>query len=185
MAAPPLVDLRSAVPGIAVDMRYAGPRNRLGRALYPSAACLALPGVARRLARAQESLAARGLRLLVWDAYRPLSVQRALWAACPDERFVAPPERGSRHNRGAAVDATLALPDGRALAMPCDFDDFGPEAARRVPGRAPELAERVDALTGAMEGAGFTGLDAEWWHFDDPDWRESPLLDWPLPSGVP
>jgi D-alanyl-D-alanine dipeptidase len=54
------------------------------------------------------------------DAYRPWCVTRVFWDATPDDKkiFVADPARGSRHNRGAAVDLTLYdLKTGRPVQM--------------------------------------------------------------------
>ncbi len=180
LAADPLVDARAAAPDAVLDVRYATARNMLGRAAYPLAAAYLRRSTAAKLGRAAEALRARGLRLVIYDAYRPLSVQRLLWAARPDPRFVADPARGSAHNRAAAVDVGLADADGRALEMPCAFDEFGPRAAHDAPGAAPEAAARARALRAAMESAGFEALSEEWWHYADPDARSWPVLDVPL-----
>jgi D-alanyl-D-alanine dipeptidase len=84
-----LVDAAQAVPGLRLDIRYATSHNVTGRAVYASARCLLLPEVAQALARVQAALAKRGLGLLAWDCYRPLSVQRELWRAYPHAGFVA------------------------------------------------------------------------------------------------
>ncbi len=181
LAADPLVDLRTAVPGVVLDVRYATPRNFLGRAAYPRAAAFLRRSTAAKLARAAEALRAKGFRLVIYDAYRPLSVQREMWAAKPDRRFVADPaRRGSVHNRGGAVDAGLAGADGKPLALPTDFDEFGPRAAHGARGVGPEAAAHAAALKAAMEGAGFQSLPEEWWHYQDPAAKDWPLLDIPL-----
>jgi len=178
---PPLVDASAAVPGAVLDLRYAGSRNPAGRPLYPSARCLLLPPVAERLVRAASTLAARGLRLVIWDCYRPLSVQRELWGLRPDRRYLADPARGSNHNRGAAVDVSLAAADGSAQEMPTDHDAFEVRARPGVTqGLTPaQLANRA-ALRAAMEQAGFAQNRGEWWHYDAPEARGAPLLDLPL-----
>jgi D-alanyl-D-alanine dipeptidase len=181
LAADPLVDLRKAAPGVILDIRYATARNFLGKALYPEAAAFLRRSAAAKLARAQEALAARGRRLVIYDAYRPLSVQRALWAAKPDSRFVADPSRrGSVHNRGGAVDVGLADAAGRPLPMPSDFDEFGPRAAHGAPGVPAPAAANAAELAAAMEAAGFRPLHEEWWHYEDPAAKDWPLLDVPF-----
>jgi D-alanyl-D-alanine dipeptidase len=171
------VDVEEFVPGLVVELRYATERNPFGRAFYTSPRALLRRGTAEKLRTAAEILAARGLRLKVWDAYRPLSVQRALWEAVPDPDFVAPPERGSRHNRGAAVDVTLVDANGNELPMPTDFDDFSERAHALSPlPPDPERANRA-TLRAAMEAAGFTAITSEWWHFNDPDFEKYPLCD--------
>ncbi len=183
-SAPSLVDAGAAIPGAQLDLRYAGARNPAGRPLYPAARCLLLQPVAVRLARAAEALAVRGLRLVIWDCYRPLSVQRELWSLRPDRRYVADPARGSNHNRGAAVDVSLAAADGTPLEMPTDHDAFEVRARPGVSDglTATQLANRA-ALRAAMEEAGFAQNRGEWWHYDAPEARGAPLLDLPL-AGV-
>ncbi len=180
LAANPLVAVRSLVPDAVLDVRYATPRNFVGRALYPYPAAFLRRSTAARLAKAADLLRAEGLRLVIFDAYRPLSVQRAMWKAKPDGRFVADPARGSRHNRGGAVDLALAGKDGKPLPMPSDFDAFGPDAAPGAKGVPPRAAADARRLRAAMVKAGFTPLSTEWWHFGDPDAVRWPLLDVPL-----
>jgi D-alanyl-D-alanine dipeptidase len=121
-------------------------------------------------------LEARGLGLKVWDAYRPPEAQAALWAVFPDPRYVAPPERGSRHTRGAAVDVTLVDQVGGELEMPSAYDAMGESAGRGWLGGTALARRHVEWLTSAMTGAGFRGIDSEWWHYDDTDWERYPLL---------
>ena len=180
LAADPLVDVRTAVPGVVLDVRYATPRNFLGRALYPKAAAYLRRSAAARLARAEAALEKSGRRLLVYDAYRPLSVQRLLWDAKPDRRYVADPARGSVHNRGGAVDVGLAGADGKPLEMPSDFDAFGPRAWHGAEGVGAAAAAHAEELRSAMASAGFKPLAEERWHYEDPAAAEWPLLDVPL-----
>lgn len=92
---------------IRLDIRYATTNNFTGQAVYPSAKAYLRKTVAAKLGAVQTDLESQGLGLKVWDAYRPLAVQKKFWAIMPDERYVADPAKGSRHNRGSAVDVTL------------------------------------------------------------------------------
>lgn len=175
-----LVDIRREAPGVIVDIRYATADNFTRQALYPANTCLLRASVARRLARVQADLAPQGLGLKVWDCYRPLSIQRRLWELVPDERYVADPKKGSRHNRGAAVDATLVDAQGRELEMPTGYDDFSERAHRASTAGSPAARANAKALEAAMERRGFKGLATEWWHFDFSGWERYPLLDEPL-----
>jgi D-alanyl-D-alanine dipeptidase len=177
LAADPLVDARTVVPGVVLDVRYATTRNFLGKSVYPETAAFLRRSTAAKLARAARELRARGRRLVIYDAYRPLSVQRLLWAAKPDRRFVADPARGSAHNRGGAVDVGLAGADGKPVALPTDFDEFGPRAAHGAKGVPPEAAANAAELKTAMAAAGFRPLAEEWWHYEDPAAKDWPLLD--------
>ena len=176
----PLIDVAKAIPGIQLDLRYATANNFTGRVLYPCTRCLLRHSVAQRLAAVQQDLAVQGLQLKLFDCYRPLSVQRILWQILPDERYVADPAKGSRHNRGAAVDLTLLDWQGRELIMPSEFDDFS-ERAHRDYQNLPEAAiYNRGRLEQAMARHGFTGLPTEWWHFDAEGWERYPVSDMPL-----
>jgi D-alanyl-D-alanine dipeptidase len=180
----PLVDVSAVDPRIVVDIRYSTTNNFMKQALYPAARCLLRESVARRLGRVQADLAREGLGLKVYDGYRPLSVQKLMWAVMPDERYVANPAKGSRHNRGAAVDVTLVDPRGRELDMPSGYDDFSERAHRDYRGGSPEARANRDRLIRAMHRRGFRVLDTEWWHFDAPGWKRYPLLDLPFESAA-
>jgi D-alanyl-D-alanine dipeptidase len=125
----------------------------------------------------QAELEASGLRLKVFDCYRPLSVQRKLWELVPDERYVADPKKGSRHNRGAAVDLTLVTADGGEVAMPTAYDEFTEKAHRDYQALPASALRNRALLERVMVKHGFVGLPTEWWHFDDADWEKYPVLD--------
>jgi D-alanyl-D-alanine dipeptidase len=162
-----LDDAAKAIPSLHLDLRYAQSRNVAGHPLYHGARCLLRPVVIEALRRAQSSLEAQGLSLLVWDCYRPERVQRELWRYAPVPGLVADPKRGSNHTRGAAVDVTLCASSGEPLTMPTDFDDFGPAAAQAaVKGVSAEARRNRERLVAAMRAAGFHTIRREWWHFD-------------------
>lgn len=179
-AGPVLVDLRDVDASIRVDMRYASRNNFLRETLYPANRCLLRPETADRLRRVQEHLAAAGLGLQVWDCYRPLSIQRRMWEYMPDPRYVADPQEGSKHNRGAAVDVTLVRLGGEAVDMGTDHDDFSERAGRDYSDFPFEVIRNRKVLENAMTLQGFLPLPSEWWHFDDPAWQRFDVLDEPL-----
>jgi len=181
-ATPPrLVDAAARLPDARLDVRYATADNFTGRPLYPVARCLLLAPVAERLVRAAARLRAQGYRLVLHDCYRPLSVQRALWAAMPRVGYVADPRTGSHHNRGAAVDVGLDDAAGGPVELPTAYDAFGPRArAGAVEGVSAAARRHRGALRAAMEAEGFRVNPAEWWHYDAPEAARAPLLDVPL-----
>ncbi len=173
-----LVELKDAVPGVRYDIRYAGTDNFLGFPLYEQANARLQRPAAAALARVQKALAPRGLGLLVHDAYRPWQVTKMFWDATPDAQrhFVANPERGSRHNRGCAVDLTLCdLASGNAIAMPSLYDEFTARAYPNYPGGTSRERYFRDLLRREMTAAGFAVYEFEWWHFDHGEWREYPV----------
>lgn len=148
-------------------------------------------GVAERLARAAAGLP-DGLTLVVWDGYRPIEIQQALYEgfaaslrASHDEwdaerlaleaaRYVTPPSRDPGapppHLTGGAVDLTLADGDGVPLDLGTDFDAFVPEAGAHAMELIPSPArDNRRRLFWAMHDVGFTAYAEEWWHFDHGD----------------
>jgi D-alanyl-D-alanine dipeptidase len=179
-----LVDVQKLNPRIAIEIRYATTNNFMKKAVYPSARCLLQKPVAERLSRVQARLEKEGLGLKIFDAYRPLSAQWELWKIMPNPTFVADPRKGSKHNRGAAVDVTLVDSLGNELAMPTQYDEFV-KAARSTYDKLPTpVLENRAKLHNAMKAEGFIPNPSEWWHFDDKDWKKYPVLDVPF-NAVP
>ena len=169
-----LVDVAKLIPDAVIDIRYATEDNFTKTKLYPVGVCKLRRAVATRLAAAAKTLRKQGRRLLVWDCYRPTSIQEKLWKLVPDERYVANPKQGSRHSRGAAVDVALVAKDGTAVTLPTQFDEFS-EAAHRDKALDGEHGAEGRKLEAAMKAAGFVGMPTEWWHFDAPDAAKYPL----------
>jgi len=174
-----LVDVSAVIPDAVLDLRYATANNFTGAVLYPKAVCKLRRAVASRLAEAARALRAQHRRLLLWDCYRPSSIQERFWALVPDPRYVANPKVGSRHSRGAAVDVALVDAAGQPVVLPTKFDEFS-EAAHRERALAGPTGAEARALATAMLAAGFLGMPTEWWHFDAPDSREYALSNEPL-----
>jgi zinc D-Ala-D-Ala dipeptidase len=175
-----LVEPAALDPTIHLDIRYATADNFLSTPVYESARAFLQRPAAEALLRVQRALGPLGYGLLVHDAYRPWWVTKVFWEATPvDKReFVADPAKGSRHNRGCAVDLTLyALADGRAVEMPSLYDEMSERAYPGYQGGTPEQRARRDLLRRAMEQEGFRVFESEWWHFDHGDWREYPILN--------
>ncbi len=176
----PLVLVSQLDSTIVIDLKYATPDNFVGQVLYDTALCYLRRSVAERLVRVQKPLRKQGLGLKIWDGYRPLSVQWKMWRLVPDPRYVADPRKGSRHNRGAAVDVTLVDSLGHELPMPTGFDDFTERAHRDFTDLPPEVLRNRKILEEAMTREGFIPLPTEWWHFDAPNWKDYSILDIPL-----
>ena len=172
-----LVDIRTVNRNIRLDIRYATANNFLKRKLYPTPKCALRSSVAQKLALVQTDLEKVGLGLKVYDCYRPFSVTEQMWEVLPDPNYVANPARGSRHNRGAAVDLTLVDRTGKELEMPTPFDDFTAKAHRDYAGGSAQSRKNRQLLEDAMKKQGFIGITTEWWHFDSEDWQKFAILD--------
>ncbi|MFZ5965642.1 MAG: M15 family metallopeptidase [Bacillota bacterium] len=172
-----LVNIIDVDETIEVALRYATADNFLKKPVYPVHLCLLRYDTAIKLKTANEEFKKNGYHIKIWDGYRPLDVQQIFWDALPDSRFMANPKRGSRHNRGGAVDVTLVDENGKELEMPTGFDDFTERASRLFTGNPRHVQENVDYLTNIMIKSGFTTIDSEWWHFDDRDWEKYEILN--------
>lgn len=165
-----LASVVDVIPGIYTDARYASEDNFTGRAIYADGTVYLRYSTAQKLAKVQESLSSYGYSLRIWDGWRPVAAQFALWRACPDPVYVANPFSGvSGHCRGNTVDITLVTLDGESVAMPSDFDDFTALADRDYSDVSPEAAENARLLEELMTAAGFRPYSAEWWHYTDND----------------
>ena len=177
---PDLVEVTGLEPTIRLDIRYATTRNFMGIQLYEAAKAFLQRPAAEALTRVQKELKKYGYGLIVYDAYRPWYVTKMFWDATPDSQkmFVADPAKGSRHNRGGAVDIGLySLQTGEVMDMGSDYDEFSMRAYPTYPGGTTEQRNRRDILRILMEGEGFTVYPEEWWHFDYGDWRKYPILN--------
>ena len=170
-----LVDLTTIDPRIRLDIRYAGTNNFMGIALYERAAAFLQRPAAEALGRVQRALAGKGYGLLIHDGYRPWFVTWMFWEAMPpeDHVFVADPAKGSRHNRGCAVDLTLYyLRTGKVVEMPSRYDEASTRSYAAFVGGTTRQRALRDLLRDAMLAQGFAVYPEEWWHFDYKDWRE-------------
>ena len=169
----------ATIAGIRVDLRYASPDNFVGVDLYSPFDCAWLhqEGAARLEAAAQDLARRHGdLELVVLDALRPQRVQERLWRQLEGtglQIYLAPPERGSIHPFGMAVDITIAERGGGELDMGTPFDDLtelswpSREAEFLATGRLqPTQAANRQLLRDVMGAAGWQGISREWWHFD-------------------
>ncbi len=137
------------------DMRYATTNNFLKEKVYPCANCMVRTEVADALVKANKIFLQKGHHIKFYDCYRPLDVQKKMWAIKPDNRYVANPKGGSIHNRGAAVDMTLVDATGKELDMGTEFDHFGEEAHHSYLKLSKEVLENRKYLKTIMEQCGF------------------------------
>jgi D-alanyl-D-alanine dipeptidase len=178
-----LVELTSLDPTIRLDVRYATANNFLSTPVYEQARAFLQRPAAEALVRAHRGLRDKGYGLLIHDAYRPWWVSKVFWDATPADKheFVADPAKGSRHNRGCAVDLTLyTLGDGLAVEMPSLYDEMSERASPSYAGGTAGARARRELLRAAMEAQGFAVFESEWWHFDYKDWRRYPILNVPF-----
>jgi D-alanyl-D-alanine dipeptidase len=175
---PDLVELAKLDPTIKLDIRYATTNNFLGTVFYSEPRAFMQRPAAEAFVRVNRKLRQMGYGLLVHDAYRPWYVTKVFWDATPDDKklFVADPSKGSRHNRGCAVDLTLYdLKTRKPVEMVSTYDETTDRAYPDYPGGTSLQRWHRNLLRTAMESEGFTVYEAEWWHFDYKDWQKYPI----------
>jgi len=177
-----LIDLAVFDKRLQLDIRYATANNFMAKPLYPVARAMLQRPAAEALTRAHDRLRSAGYGLIVFDAYRPWQVTREMWDTRPmDRAYLSDPLKGSRHNRGCAIDITLYdLKTGKEVTMPSAYDEFTERAHPDYKGGTPEQRKLRDLLRSAMEAEGFTVYQNEWWHFDYNGWEAYPVLNMPL-----
>ncbi len=149
----------------------------MNQKVYDCGRCFLKPRVAKKLKNALLALQKYNYGLILYDCYRPAPVQHKLWQITPDRRYVAPPQKGSMHSRGIAIDLSLTDSLGRALDMGTPYDFFGPEAAPSYQKLSKTIRKRRKILKEVLTKQGFVQARSEWWHFSFPDKTYS-LQDW-------
>ncbi len=175
-----LVNITDLAPAIAVDLKYSSTDNFVGRDMYGRLERAYLErGFAQRIAKAQELLAKKhkGYRFIIYDASRPMSVQkqmRALVEGTPLAVYVAEAKRGGRHNYGVAVDISILDDKGKALDMGTPFDHFGwkahtgQEELWLKEGKiSREVWQNRKLLRSIMSAVGLRPYRREWWHYQE------------------
>jgi D-alanyl-D-alanine dipeptidase len=173
----PLAPITEDTHDVLIDLIYAGSDNFTGQVIYEHALCFLHPQAEACLRRAIGAARGFGLKLKVFDAFRPQEAQEALWAVAPNPGYVADPAKGSNHTRGVAVDLTLVRGDGDVLDMGTPVDTMTPASHHFYAGHAaPVQVNRMLLLTIMLE-AGFVHHPNEWWHYQLPDANQFPLID--------
>lgn len=175
-----LVDIENVDIPFVLDIRYSTEDNFLEETLYDCAKCYLLPEVAEALINAQYYFCDLGYSIVLYDCYRPVSVQYKMWNQLPGTIYVADPRRGSVHNRGAAVDLSLVKLNGEWVDMGTDYDFFGRAAHTDNWNLAEEILKNRKLLQTGMKTFGFSTIQSEWWHFNFLPKARSPLLDIPF-----
>lgn len=173
-----MVELKAVIPSVQLDIRYATKNNFTKEIIYTLPKAYARKPVAEALAKVQDSLKHYNLGLKIYDAYRPYAATLRFYEVYPDTAFVANPQKGSRHNRGCAIDLTLVeLSSGKEIPMPSGFDDFSEKAYPDYSKLSDTVLKNRAFLFSLMKHFGFNHISSEWWHFDYVDWRNYPLMD--------
>jgi D-alanyl-D-alanine dipeptidase len=173
-----LIEIKKEIPSVVLDITYATPNNLAKKAVYSMATAFARKPVVESLKKIQAALNKQGLGLKIFDGYRPYAVTCLFYAALRDTTFVAAPWRGSKHNRGCAVDLTiLDLKTGKELDMPSAYDEATERSYQAYDKCTPLQAKNRALLREVMTGNGFQIYSYEWWHYDFVGWEKYEIMD--------
>jgi D-alanyl-D-alanine dipeptidase len=175
-----LVELIKLDESIKLDIRYATANNFVGRPVYPEARAFLQRPAAEALVRVHRQLKKQGLGLVIFDGYRPWTITKLFWDVVPEDKhkFVADPSKGSKHNRGCAVDLSIYdRKTGKILPMPSEYDEMTDRSSPDYKGGTEEETRNRELLRRLMEAEGFTVNPNEWWHFDYKDWEQYAIYD--------
>ena len=160
------VNLKDYSDDFVYNMKYATADNFLKAKVYDCAECFLRLKTVKALVLVNKEFMKKGYRIQLFDCYRPLDIQKKMWAIVPNPQYVANPSKGSIHNRGGAVDITLVDKNGKALDMGTDFDFFGVEASHNYE-KVPEHVKKNRMLLRSIMTANyFNSFDSEWWHYN-------------------
>ncbi|WP_462352448.1 M15 family metallopeptidase [Capnocytophaga leadbetteri] len=160
------VRLKDLSSDFVYELKYATPDNFLKQAVYDCGECYLRKSSAEALVKANKAFIQLGYRIKLFDCYRPLSVQKKMWKILPGTHYVANPAKGSKHNRGAAVDLTLVDAQGKELNMGTPFDFFGKEAHHTYTEHPKEVLENRKLLKETLDKFNFKSIYSEWWHYE-------------------
>lgn len=175
-----MIELKTLIPGIVYDLRYATAENFVKQALYPENIKITFlrKPAAMALQKVQQELKQKGCGLKIFDAYRPYSVTVKFWELIKDDRYVANPTKGSGHNRGLALDLTIIdLKTGIELDMGTGFDNFSDTAHHSFTQLNANVLQNRKLLKHVMLKHGFSALETEWWHYYWPNDRNYEVLN--------
>lgn len=161
-----LVRITPATHNVDIFLAYATKDNITGNPIYQTAECYLHKTAEDHLKKAILLAEKLGLRIKIFDAFRPLEAQKILWDHFQDPNYISNPETGSiPHCRGVAIDLTLINEQGQELDMGTGFDHLGKEAHHGYTDLSTEAIRNRLLLMGLMTTAGWDFFRNEWWHY--------------------
>lgn len=163
--------------GVKIALAYATTDNFTGKLIYKNAVCALLPEAAECLRKAATHAKRLGYTLIIYDAFRPRAAQQKLWDFLPDPHYITPPDKGSAHTRGVAIDLGLLDANGNTIDMGTGFDDMTALSHTDCANLPHEILRNRAVLLGIMLHAGFKEIKYEWWHYQLPQAFDYPLIE--------
>jgi D-alanyl-D-alanine dipeptidase len=177
-----LIEINAEKLGVIIDLRYQSKNNVCAQHLYSKEmSCFLQKDAYEKFLIAVNLAKNLGYKFKIWDAYRPLQVQKFMYEKFPENEngvaFVSNPESGAvPHCRGVAIDLTLCNLDDSELEMGTDFDEFSSLAFHKNSEVSIAAQKNRLVLLGIMTLAGFDFYSCEWWHYQLFDARKYPII---------
>jgi len=171
-----LVKINQKKLDIFIDLRYSTNNNFTNKKIYLGKNCFLHKTAYEHLILAIEIAKKMSFKIKIFDAYRPVHVQKKLWDYLPDPTFIVPPNKGSPHSRGVAVDLTLTNLKGEELDMGTGFDEFSRLSFHGCKDISKEAYSNRTMLLGIMTDAGWDFFRNEWWHYQLFNSKSFPII---------
>ena len=172
-----LIKLNKNKLEVLIDLRYSTSNNFTKEKVFFSEECFIHEVAYEHLDLAVQIAKKQDLTFKIFDAYRPVYVQKKLWEFLPDPNFIAPPKKGSPHSRGVAIDLTLVDLNGYELDMGTGFDEFSRLSYHGCLDISKSAYRNRLTLLGIMTDAGWDFFRNEWWHYQLFNSRSFPIVD--------
>lgn len=169
------VNLKDYSSDFVYNMKYATEDNFLKSKVYDCEACYLRYKTVKSLLIANQKFLKKGYRIMLYDCYRPYSIQKKMFEIVPNPKYVADPKKGSIHNRGGAVDISLVDANGKELDMGTAFDFFGVEASHDYEQLSDEVRANRKLLRKIMTQSNFRIFESEWWHYNLKNTQKDPI----------
>ena len=169
------INLKDYSQDFEYDMKYATADNFLKEKVYDCAECYLRAKTVKAMMKANAKFIKKGFKIKIFDCYRPLDIQKKMWAIVSNPEYVADPSKGSIHNRGGAVDISLVDKNGSELDMGTKFDFFGIEASHNYKKLPKNVLSNRKLLKKILLRYNFKSFDSEWWHYNLKNAKLDPL----------
>ena len=171
-----LVEITEKKHNVSIELAYATAKNFTGKKIYNNKKCYNHQNAEPYLISAINIAKNLDYKIKIYDAYRPVEAQKILWDFYPNKNFITPPEIGSPHSRGIAIDLTL-MKNNKVLNMGTKFDFLKKESYHGDTNISNIAQKNRIILLGIMSTAGWDFYKNEWWHYQLFDSKKWPLID--------
>jgi len=170
-----LVEITEEKYEVSIELAYATNNNFTGKKIYNSSKCFIHKYAEPNLVHAINIAKILGFKIKIYDAYRPTEAQKLLWESFPNKKFITPPDIGSPHSRGIAIDLTL-MKNNKIIDMGSKFDCLKKKSFHGSTNISMEAQRNRIILLGIMSTAGWDFYKNEWWHYQLFNSKKWPLL---------